>query len=60
VIRMCHLVCIKNLIFKLYAEGSGNLAIDGNRDYLGKVFSLADINVKAEMLSYFIWDFIKM
>jgi hypothetical protein len=24
------------------------LAIDGNRDYLG--FSLADINVKAEML----------
>ena len=29
------------------------LAIDGNRDYLGKVFSLADINVKAEMLSVF-------
>jgi hypothetical protein len=25
-----------------------------------KFFSLADINVKAEMLSYFIWDFIKM
>ena len=29
------------------------LVLDGNRDYLGKVFSLADINIKAEMLSVF-------
>ena len=29
------------------------LVLDGNRDYLGTVFSLADINVKAEMLSVF-------
>ena len=29
------------------------LVLDGNRDYLGKVFSLADINVKAEILSVF-------
>ncbi|MFM2367946.1 MAG: hypothetical protein RL619_242 [Bacteroidota bacterium] len=27
------------------------LALDGNRDYLGKVFDLGDLNVKAEMLS---------
>lgn len=27
------------------------LALDGNRDYLGKVFNLGDLNVKAEMLS---------
>ena len=27
------------------------LAIDGNKDYLGKVFDLGDLNVKAEMLS---------
>jgi hypothetical protein len=29
------------------------LALDGNRDYLGKVFDLSDLNVKAEMLSVF-------
>jgi len=29
------------------------LALDGNRDYLGKVFNLGDLNVKAEMLSVF-------
>lgn len=29
------------------------LALDGNRDYLGKIFNLADLNVKAEMLSVF-------
>ncbi|SDH24934.1 hypothetical protein SAMN04488062_105184 [Flavobacterium omnivorum] len=29
------------------------LALDGNRDYLGKVFDLGDLNVKAEMLSVF-------
>ena len=29
------------------------LALDGNRDYLGKVFNLEDLNVKAEMLSVF-------
>ena len=27
------------------------LALDGNKDYLGKVFNLGDLNVKAEMLS---------
>ncbi|MFV7236286.1 DUF5723 family protein [Flavobacterium sp. ZB4R12] len=27
------------------------LALDGNRDYLGKVFNLGDLNVKVEMLS---------
>lgn len=27
------------------------LALDGNKDYLGKVFDLGDLNVKAEMLS---------
>ncbi|MFV5688269.1 DUF5723 family protein [Flavobacterium sp. ZT3R25] len=27
------------------------LALDGNRDYLGKVFDLGDLNVKAEMVS---------
>lgn len=27
------------------------LALDGNRDYLGKVFDLGDLNVKTEMLS---------
>lgn len=29
------------------------LALDGNRDYLGKVFNLGDLNIKAEMLSVF-------
>jgi len=29
------------------------LALDGNRDYLGKIFNLGDLNVKAEMLSVF-------
>ena len=29
------------------------LALDGNRDYLGKVFNLGDLNVKAEVLSVF-------
>ena len=29
------------------------LALDGNRDYLGKVFNLGDLNLKAEMLSVF-------
>lgn len=29
------------------------LALDGNRDYLGKVFNLGDLNVKAELLSVF-------
>ena len=29
------------------------LALDGNRDYLGKVFNLGDLSVKAEMLSVF-------
>jgi hypothetical protein len=29
----------------------GILALDGNEDYLGKVFNLGDLNVKAEMLS---------
>lgn len=29
------------------------LALDGNKDYLGKVFDLGDLNVKAEMLSVF-------
>ncbi|MFV8369199.1 DUF5723 family protein [Flavobacterium sp. LB2R40] len=29
------------------------LALDGNRDYLGKVFDLGDLNMKAEMLSVF-------
>jgi hypothetical protein len=29
------------------------LALDGNKDYLGKVFNLGDLNVKAEVLSVF-------
>ena len=29
------------------------LALDGNRDYLGKVFNLGDINAKAELLTVF-------
>jgi len=29
------------------------LAIDGNRDYIGKSFNLADLNVRAEVLSVF-------
>lgn len=29
------------------------LALDGNRDHLGKIFNLADLSVKAEMLSVF-------
>ena len=29
------------------------LALDGNRDYLGKVFNLGDLNIKAEVLSVF-------
>jgi hypothetical protein len=29
------------------------LVLDGNRDYLGKVFNLGDLNLKAEMLSVF-------
>ena len=29
------------------------LALDGNRDYLGKVFNLGDLSAKAEMLSVF-------
>lgn len=29
------------------------LVLDGNRDYLGKVFNLGDLNIKAEMLSVF-------
>jgi hypothetical protein len=29
------------------------LALDGNRDYLGKIFNLGDLNVKAEMISVF-------
>lgn len=29
------------------------LALDGNRDYLGKVFNLSDLSAKAEMLSVF-------
>lgn len=29
----------------------GILALDGNRDHLGKVFNLGDLNVKTEMLS---------
>ena len=29
------------------------LALDGNKDYLGKVFNLGDLNAKAEMVSVF-------
>ncbi|SHG89254.1 hypothetical protein SAMN05444372_11187 [Flavobacterium micromati] len=29
------------------------LALDGNRDYLGKIFNLGDLNLKAESLSVF-------
>jgi len=29
------------------------LALDGNRDYIGKAFNLADLNVRAEVLSVF-------
>jgi hypothetical protein len=29
------------------------LALDGNKDYLGKVFNLGDLNVRGEMLSVF-------
>nr|WP_315210178.1 DUF5723 family protein [uncultured Flavobacterium sp.] len=35
------------------------LALDGNRDYLGKVFNLGDLNVKAEVLSVFYLGFHK-
>jgi len=39
--------------FSYFPKDIAILALDGNRDYLGKVFNLGDLNVKAEMLSVF-------
>jgi hypothetical protein len=40
--------------FLMYVpKDPGIFALDGNRDYIGKSFNLADINVRAEVLSVF-------
>lgn len=40
-------------LFSYVPKDIAILAIDGNRDYMGKVFNLGDLNAKAELLSVF-------
>ncbi|MEP6930780.1 MAG: DUF5723 family protein [Flavobacterium sp.] len=36
-----------------FPKDIGVLALDGNRDYIGKAFNLGDLNIRAEVLSVF-------
>ncbi|RUT71655.1 hypothetical protein D0817_02940 [Flavobacterium cupreum] len=36
-----------------FPKDIGVLALDGNRDYIGKLFNLGDVNLRAEVLSVF-------